>query len=498
MNLKNLLRSFLGIPLTVIAFIFIGKIFYDGRDQIFDSLKTIKPELFLLGLLFYASFFAVKSFVWIKILSARGHNPESRQTIYHYSLSEIKRYIPGSIFAFIGRVDTHKNIPKKETLKGIGIEAILLVSSALIVSIPALFFLTKNFLPQFYPSLKILILSLIIFSILFSLVSNKTGLIVKKYIDIFFVFAIAWSLYAIGSLFIFLSLTFTDPQDFITIASIFTLSWMGGYLLFITPMGLGARELITTFALSFFISPALAGAIAVITRLAMVCGELFYLSLSYSFSRVRNNSSILKINPYFAIVIAVAFLYFMFFSYYSNAKHDTFLTGRFDLGNMDQTVWNTRHGRFFELTNPDGVNNISRLGVHSDIFLVFLSPLYLLWESPKVLLIFQSLSLAIAGIFVYLISKKITGKEIISVIFAMSFFSNFWVHEQNLFDFHAVSVATMFLLAAFYFLLKKRALIFLLFLLLAATTKENIFLILSVFGVFFLKKKAWGDRKSVV
>lgn len=490
MTLKKLLRFFLGIPLTIIAFLFIGKIFWDGKDQILTSLFSIKPELFLLGILFYSSFFALKSYIWIKILEARGHNPDIRSTIYSYSISEIKRYIPGSIFAFIGRVDTHKSVPKSETLKGIGIEAALLVLSALLISLPAIIFLSLKYFTQFLSIFYPVAFGFILALTLLFFANKKVSAFLKKYLDLFFLFVIAWSLYALGSLLILLSLTFIDPANFIAAASIFAFSWLGGYLLFVTPMGLGARELLAVYGLSFFISPALSSAIAIITRLAMIIGELFYLTVTYAFKELRPSSKILKVNSYLAIVVITSFLYFVFFSYYSILKHDTFLTGRFDLGNMAQTVWNTYHGSFFTLTNPDGVKTISRLGVHSDIFLVFLSPLYLIWESPKMLLIFQSLAIASGGIFVYLIAKKITKKEGLSLVFALSYFSNFWLHEQNLFDFHAVSIATPLLLAAFYVLLKKRAVLFCLFILLAATTKENVLLVISVFGLYFFKNKA--------
>lgn len=490
MNFKKLLRFFLGIPLTIISFLFIVKVFFDGRDQIISSLFSIKLELFFLGILFYTLFFAVKSFIWLKILSIRGHTPEPAATIYNYSISEIKRYIPGSIFAFIGRVDTHKAVPRSETLKGIGIEAFLLVLSAVTVSLPALYFLLSKYLPisQVIFNLSLVLVLSIASSIIFF--NKKLSSVLKNYFDTYLLFVLAWGLYAIGSLFIFLSLTFVNPSGFITVASIFTACWLGGYLLFVTPMGLGARELIATYSLSFFISPALASAIAVMTRLSMITGELLYLAVA-RLAKDLKGSKLLRINPYLCIVIAISLLYFIFFSYYTVLRHDVFLSGRFDLGNMDQTVWNTSQGRFFTLTNPDGTNIMSRLGVHSDIFLALLAPLYFIWNDPGVLLILQTLSLAFAGIFVYLISKKITKREVLSVIFSFSFFANFWIHEQNIFDFHAVSIATFFLLAAFYFLIKKRAVLFVIFLALAATTKENIFLILSVFGIFFLTRKVW-------
>jgi hypothetical protein len=95
-----------------------------------------------LGIFFFVIFFAIKSFVWLLILKKRGFEPQPRKVLFEYSYSEAKRYIPGSIFAIAGRMNAHsKSVPQKETLKGIGIEVILLTLSAIIMSLPAIFYL---------------------------------------------------------------------------------------------------------------------------------------------------------------------------------------------------------------------------------------------------------------------------------------------------------------------------------------------------------------------
>ena len=42
------------------------------------------------------------------------------------------------------------------------------------------------------------------------------------------------------------------------------------------------------------------------------------------------------------------------FSALSVLRHDSFETGRFDLGNMVQAVWSTAHGHFLRVTNLHG------------------------------------------------------------------------------------------------------------------------------------------------
>jgi uncharacterized membrane protein/uncharacterized membrane protein YbhN (UPF0104 family) len=490
MRIKRFLRFFLGIPITILAFLFIAKIFIDNRVVIYKALTSLDPLLFLLGIFFFSLFFAVKSFVWIEILRKRGYTPPKRTTIFRYSLAEVKRYIPGSIFAFFGRMNAMAdNVPQKETLKGIGIEAVLLALSAAVISLPALF----------YPLLKaqqvnvtvlmiasIAILLLIAITTFFYSRARKT---ILSYFDSFLLFLLAWFFYALGCFFTAISITWINPVNLLFILSFFVLSWLAGYLLFVTPMGLGIRELVITGSLSFFIPASIASVIAILTRLTMVIGELFYLFISYVFHKMKNNSKLLKINPYLAVVLFFAFLYFIFFASFTMQRHDAFLSGRFDLGNMSQTVWNTANGNFFMLTDPDGTQEISRLADHSDILLVLFAPLYLLWSDPKILLIMQSLSLAVGGIVVYLLAKLIIKNEKLSLVLSFSFLLNFWVHEQNIFDFHAVSIGTTLLLLTFYFLIRKKYFFFSLFLMLSVMTKENVLLVASIFGLYLLLKE---------
>lgn len=490
-TLKPFVRKFLGIPVTTLAFLFIVKIFFDNRSEIVKALLLTNPLLFLLGTAFFSLFFIVKSLVWLEILKKRGYAPPKRSTLWSYAFSEMKRYIPGSIFAFMGRMQTHnEHIPQKETLKGIGIEAILMALSALIVSIPAISYPVFKAREEIAAPFAIPIAAIILIGtavMVFLYVRFKKTL--TTYFESLLLFVFSWLLYALGCFFIAISFTYIYPANFAFILSFFVFSWLCGYLLFITPMGLGIRELVIVGSLSLFVPASFASLIAIMTRIGMVIGEFFSLFIIYVVSKLKTNSKLLRLNPYLLIVISCALCYFFFFTSYTITRHDAYLSGRFDLGNMSQTVWNTSQGNFFMLTNPDGTEKISRLADHSDILLVLFAPLYWIWSDPKVLLIIQSLVLAFGGVIVYFLALEIIKSKKLSIALSLSFFLNFWIHEQNIFDFHAVSIGTTLLLASFLFLIKKKYVWFGLFLVLSVMTKENVFLVASLFGLYLLIKQ---------
>ena len=68
-------------------------------------------------------------------------------------------------------------------------------------------------------------------------------------------------------------------------------------------------------------------------------------------------------------------------------RYDTFKAGAFDLGNMDQVLWNTIHGRFFQFTNQaiDWYGPPTRLAIHFEPVILPLSLLYAFHADPRIL-----------------------------------------------------------------------------------------------------------------
>ena len=73
--------------------------------------------------------------------------------------------------------------------------------------------------------------------------------------------------------------------------------------------------------------------------------------------------------------------------------YNGFAFGRYDLGNMVQAVYNTAHGHVLEVTGAEGKQFV-RLGAHVDPILVFFALPWLVWPSPKMLLVLQAVIVA--------------------------------------------------------------------------------------------------------
>lgn len=187
-------------------------------------------------------------------------------------------------------------------------------------------------------------------------------------------------------------------------------------------------------------------------------------------------------------------IYIAYFTLASFLRYSNFYTGRFDLGNMDQAVWNTIHGRIFQITDPNGTAIISRLAFHADFILILISPLYLIWSNPQMLLLLQTIVLALGAIFVYAIANQLLKNKAIALTFATIYLLNPAMQFSNLYDFHAVVLGTTLLLGTFYFYLKRQYFFFLIFAILAGLTKEEIWGIISLFGLAIILRTIIGNK----
>ena len=175
-------------------------------------------------------------------------------------------------------------------------------------------------------------------------------------------------------------------------------------------------------------------------------------------------------------------LYIALFSTLTILKHEAFETTAFDLGNLDQAVWNTSHGRILRLTNIEGVD--TRLAHHVEPILLPISLLYILYSGPQTLLILQTVVIALGAFPVFWLARERLKSDLAGLSFSAAFLLFPALEAANMFDFHAATLAPSFLLFAFYYLERRRYKVFLLFALLAMACKEEIPLLICMMGLY--------------
>ena len=185
------------------------------------------------------------------------------------------------------------------------------------------------------------------------------------------------------------------------------------------------------------------------------------------------------------------------FTALSILRHESFETGRFDLGNMVQAVWSTAHGHPLQVTNLHG-EQTSRLAAHFDPLLVVFAPLWWVWPSPSLLLTVQAVLIAIGAAPVYWLAHKHLRSECAALGFALAYLVYPATQWLTLNEFHPVALACPFLLFAIWYLDEDRLLPFALFALLAVLTKEEIPLVVAGLGVWYgIAKGRWRVAAAI-
>src|SRR5438132_1803376 len=191
------------------------------------------------------------------------------------------------------------------------------------------------------------------------------------------------------------------------------------------------------------------------------------------------------------LLILIMVVYTLDMSHQAILRYDTFKATSFDLGNMDQVLWNTIHGRLFQFTNQaiDWYGPPTRLAVHVEPILLPLSLLYLFHADPRILLVFQTLVLVSGALPVFLLTRKYLPEwPILAALMVVAYLLSPALLGINIFDFHPISLATPLLLYAMLALDHKRYGWFILACILAAMCKEDVPLTIAVLGLYLVWK----------
>ncbi|MBI4091286.1 DUF2079 domain-containing protein [candidate division WWE3 bacterium] len=170
--------------------------------------------------------------------------------------------------------------------------------------------------------------------------------------------------------------------------------------------------------------------------------------------------------------------------------------GKFDLGNMSQMVYNSLHGNFMEVTDYFGTN-MPRWGMsHVDPFLLVFVPFYAFFPDPRVLIVGQLALLIFSALPIYFLARKVLAADWPALFLSLAYLfypANGYLLAWT--GFHSVTAVVPFFITAFLIfedMHSKRSYpgfkMFLFFVMLFLTMmgKEEISLIIVMYGLFIL------------
>jgi len=168
-------------------------------------------------------------------------------------------------------------------------------------------------------------------------------------------------------------------------------------------------------------------------------------------------------------------------------RYHTYHADAFDLGNMDQAIWNSLHGHLLRFTNRgmDWFGPPTRLGVHVEPILLLIAPLYLLHTGPETLILLQAVTLALGSIPLFLLGlRRLPELPLVAAAFVGAYLATPEILGEALFDFHGVALATPLLLLTLWAVEARRYRWLAIAAVLAALCKEEVALSLIPLGFY--------------
>ncbi len=180
--------------------------------------------------------------------------------------------------------------------------------------------------------------------------------------------------------------------------------------------------------------------------------------------------------------------------------HHRALGTGYDLGIYDQVVWNIAHGRLFQTTL---VYETGGYYDHFEPILALIAPLYWLVPDVRVLMILQSLALALGSLPIYLFARERLAPYLPSrrattgfaLLFALSYLLYPALHNANLNDFHEVALTPPLLGFALYGLLTGQRRLTFISLGLLLLVKEDLTVTLLSFSLYIVALRPRGFRR---
>ena len=188
---------------------------------------------------------------------------------------------------------------------------------------------------------------------------------------------------------------------------------------------------------------------------------------------------------------SVALLAFALLGGLAVYRHDSFRSHALDLGYLDQVAWNTAHGQFFANTVKSSTLS-SYFAGHFSPAIAIVSALFWLWDDVRAMLLLQAGLLVLAALPLYALFRDYGKWLALAVLLA--FLLNPWLHRANLQDFHTMLLATPLISLAVFGVLRQRYPLAVLSLLATLLIKEDMGLVLALFGLYLLvfeRGRAW-------
>jgi glycosyltransferase 2 family protein len=293
-------KFLIGWPLSIISIVFIVKYVSSQSANLNISLSNINYIFLGVGILCFFTYYLMRGYLWRFLLSQSGKKISFAQNTYRFAFSELKRFTPGNIWSFLSRSSLFTEVGFDKKTVGISLIAdieLVVIGCGLvsILAIPFILSSSQELQSRLSSLLPLSIILVIIYFIAVGMIFKKrydksAGILSSVFLPGFkldyklksvILAVITYFIYGLGNYFVLISIVNVGAGQLIPLSAFFVFALLVGYLTFITPMGLGIRELVISLGLSAIMTSADAGAVSIFTRIILIISELSFLGIVF-------------------------------------------------------------------------------------------------------------------------------------------------------------------------------------------------------------------------
>jgi len=287
------------VPLA--AAFFMGRIVYLQWQKVREFDWRPEPEFLALSFFCTSCWFFVRAFVWRTIVAHFGRGVPYRESIRIFALSELTRYVPGTVWQYLSRVYLagRWGVPAPVTVTASLMDLLLMALAA----IPLVLWRIEEVFPLVGRARGILLVAFPIGAalLLHPVVLNRLAQFLlprfqMQYEPIRIGFAmlcrlwacylLLWMAFGAGFVLFARSLAAIGFSRGLELASNYAISWLAGVVsTWFAPGGIGVREGILGLLLAKILPEGLAFLVAVLSRLWLILLELFWAGVAQLYFR---------------------------------------------------------------------------------------------------------------------------------------------------------------------------------------------------------------------
>lgn len=282
-------RKIIALGVVCIAFYFIGKSLFENWHTI--NFSKLKFNIVYLGLsyFFVALSFLLGAYVWKRNLLMLKEDISFIAALRVNALSTLPKYAPGKVLGIIGKVYLAKKegVSEHACVITISLETILLILGGIILFLFTGASVLKGKIPYTYYLISIPIFLILIYPrILIGITNIILKLFKRPLIDfmpsylqiltLLCLYTLSWIFQGIGVYLLINSFYPIALNNMMLISGLQAFSWVVGFMSIIPPAGLGIKEGVFSYFLTFLMPTGIATLVVLIVRIWGTIAEITF------------------------------------------------------------------------------------------------------------------------------------------------------------------------------------------------------------------------------